>query len=119
MELHTIGIDLGKTVFHLVGVPSNQAGVSEATCGSMKRRVSSVGPEASVDDGKDVVDDRAVVEKERPIRGEVVEYLGSFEFSEYLGLGHRLAFQDHPVSRSGFRLRVENSHNCGASNGRT
>ena len=33
MELHTIGIDLGKTVFHLVGVPSNQAGVSEATVG--------------------------------------------------------------------------------------
>ena len=79
----------------------------------------SVGSEGSVDDGKDVVDDRAVVEKERPIRGEAVEYLGSFEFSECLGLGHRLAFQNQPVSRSGIRLRVETSHICGASNGRT
>jgi len=30
MELHTIGIDLGKTVFHLVGVNQDTETVSES-----------------------------------------------------------------------------------------
>jgi hypothetical protein len=46
-----------------------------------------------VDDAEDMVDSRAVVEKQRPIRGEAVEQFVECGLSGYLGTCHQYAFE--------------------------
>jgi hypothetical protein len=46
-----------------------------------------------VDDAEDMVDSRAVVEKQRPIRGEAIEQLVECGLSGYLGTCHQYAFE--------------------------
>ena len=46
-----------------------------------------------VDDAEDMVDSRAVVEKQRPIRGESVEQFVECGLSGCLGTCHQYAFE--------------------------
>ena len=56
-----------------------------------------------VDDAENMVDSRAVVEKQRPIRGEAIEQLVECGLSGYLGTCHQYAFE---TSRLPFWIEV-------------